>query len=238
MLRPSFAGRALVVTTPRKSGPGLHGHTHRHPVEPVANCHPLVQTICMSKEHEEGGLEGILGVVGTPQEATADAENSGPMSVNKLGKREFVALLVKARKQLAICLLRRSKSRDTGRERIRHGRFSNLQELHPTDSARSRRRQSRKKISVLPNCVSSGLFRRRSYLDSAPQLHAVLDCDTRSGAPRLISAHELSLSGGWATVGSNSFVANNTEPALGFPSGGSLLSGSVARALDVAQRRN
>jgi hypothetical protein len=68
-------GPRLLRTPPGHRSPSLQGRPVGHTVQPGPEARPLVDRRRPADEDEEGGLEGVLGVVIVAQDATADPEH-------------------------------------------------------------------------------------------------------------------------------------------------------------------
>src|SRR5581483_9376444 len=103
-LRPGYMSCLLLFpTTLASQGSCLQGRMVSDPVEPVAELRPAPDGACLAKEHEEGGLESILGVAFVPQDTTADAEHHGAVSPQKAFARCLLPSQDILAKQLTVC---------------------------------------------------------------------------------------------------------------------------------------
>ena len=75
-------GRALPDPPLRPGRPRFHGRLECHPVEPVAELLPRQDRRRLACQDEEGGLEGVLGVVVIPEDTATDAPDERPVSLD------------------------------------------------------------------------------------------------------------------------------------------------------------
>ena len=81
----------------------------RHAVQPRAEPVRLPQRPGLAGEEQEGGLEGVLGVVRVAEHLTADAQDQGPMPLQERDKGRLVPLRDELLQQAAVALLVRSR---------------------------------------------------------------------------------------------------------------------------------
>jgi hypothetical protein len=73
-----------------------------NPVEPVAQTFLVADSAGAARQHKEGGLEGVLGVVLVAEDAAAHAQDHGPVSLNQGGESGLVAVVGEALEQLTV----------------------------------------------------------------------------------------------------------------------------------------
>jgi hypothetical protein len=71
-------------------GPGLERHAVSHAVQPAGQGSVPAQAAQVLGEDEEGGLEGVLGVLGVLQDAPADAVDHRAVALHHGVKRRLV----------------------------------------------------------------------------------------------------------------------------------------------------
>src|SRR5262249_32129790 len=102
-VRRGHGGRlSFVGLPPGGAGPGRPGDVERHPMEPRGNGLLLTDAGSLACQDEEGGLEGVLGVVLVAQHLPADAEHQRPVLLEQRGKGALVPLGDEALEQLAV----------------------------------------------------------------------------------------------------------------------------------------
>ena len=69
--------------------PGLARRADRHPVEPGAQQVGVADGAGLAGEHEEDGLEGVLGMVPVTQELSADVEDHRPVPRHQRDERRI-----------------------------------------------------------------------------------------------------------------------------------------------------
>src|SRR5262249_31971038 len=84
------------------AGPGLERDVVRHLVQPAAQGAAVADGTSLSRQHEEGGLEGVLGVVAVAEQPAADAEHHRAVPLHQPAEGQFVALSEEPVEQLAV----------------------------------------------------------------------------------------------------------------------------------------
>jgi hypothetical protein len=92
LLRPAAGGH----------GPGLQGGAVGHPVQVVAHLLRRCHGAGLACQDEEGGLEGVLGVLGVTQHPPAHSQHHRPMPRHQLGEGRLVPPGDEASQQLGI----------------------------------------------------------------------------------------------------------------------------------------
>src|SRR5207249_4128667 len=84
------------------SGPGLDGQMVGHLVQPAGEGRLLADSGSLAGQHQEGGLESVLGIMPMTQLAAADIPDHRPVPLYQLGKGGFVTAGGKAFEKLAV----------------------------------------------------------------------------------------------------------------------------------------
>jgi hypothetical protein len=94
----------LPFAEPSTGGVGLcfQGHMIGNRVEPVSHRTAPVQGTSPTKEHEKGGLEGVLGRMTVVQDTPADAQHHRAVSPDQGGKRGLLVPAEELLQQLSV----------------------------------------------------------------------------------------------------------------------------------------
>jgi hypothetical protein len=71
-------------------------------VEPAAQTFLVANGASPARQHQEGGLEGVLGVLLVAKDAAAQTQDHGPVPLNQGGKGRLIAVTSEALEQLAV----------------------------------------------------------------------------------------------------------------------------------------
>ncbi len=106
-VRPGFGLghlRHLLLSGPPPAShrPGPHGCLVRHGIQPVGDHLPTGDRRGLAGEHEERGLERVLGIVGVAEDASADTPDHGAVTHDEGLERRLVAVGGEPLEELAI----------------------------------------------------------------------------------------------------------------------------------------
>ena len=117
-LRPRLARLHLVRATPYGGRPGGGRDVVRHAVEPGGQRIPPPDRSRLAGQDEEGGLEGVLGVVHVTEHAPADAEDHRPVSFHQRGEGQLGGLAVAGREPVEQLPVGQPADRPRGEQRV------------------------------------------------------------------------------------------------------------------------
>ena len=99
--------RLLAGAPPGGLSPCLLGDARGHAVQPVAKPFGPLDRAGLARQHQEGRLEGVLGILLLTQHAAAHAQDQRAVALHQRGKGVPVKAAAKALQQVAVRQLTR-----------------------------------------------------------------------------------------------------------------------------------
>ena len=92
----------LVLPAPRRAAFGVQGGAVGHAVQPVAHQLALADGSRLTSQDQEGGLEGVLGVLLVAEHAPAHPQHHRPVPLHEAGEGAVVPVGGEVVQQLAV----------------------------------------------------------------------------------------------------------------------------------------